>query len=175
MAPDAPASAFDHVPPDPRVRGPTGGKCRPCGFSPCEYDAVKLDMRTIRLLDRACMCRVDAAAKRAGETDCQRSSTQGSVGATGAIALANDPAHQAPPLRSFAARGRSCIVASLGAMFRYRLEPSRPGTAGGPSLCPPCGAHGVSNRPSQACSRDGWPVISDPLAHVPVRPMARPD
>jgi hypothetical protein len=82
-----------------RVRGPSGHKRRPCGFSPCEYDAVKLDMRTFVCLIARAIRRVDTAAKRAGATNYQRSFTQGPVGATGAVTLANDPSHQAPPLR----------------------------------------------------------------------------
>jgi hypothetical protein len=38
--------------------------CRPCGFTPCEHDAVKLDMRTsCRLRCRRSARRVDAGAK----------------------------------------------------------------------------------------------------------------
>lgn len=74
--------------------------------------------------------------------------------------LRSDPSHQAPPLRSFAARSRSCIAACICAMFRYRLEPSRPGR----SECsfPLLGSAALMGfwRPSQACSRDGWPGIS---------------
>lgn len=60
------------------------------------------------------------------------------------VTLARDPSHQAPPLHSSAARGRSCIAAYLHAMFRYRLGPSRPGRNG--LILPSSrfvGAHGV--------------------------------
>jgi hypothetical protein len=76
------------------------------------------------------------------------------------ITLSNDPSLQAPPLRSFAARSRSCAVAYIRAAFRYLLEPSRPGPASGPSLCSPSSAPGV-HCPSQVCSRNGWRIISD--------------
>jgi hypothetical protein len=47
---------------DPRVRGRLGQRRRPCGFTPCEHDAVKLDMRTCRLRFSHTRTRHDAAA-----------------------------------------------------------------------------------------------------------------
>lgn len=78
----------------------------------------------------------------------------------------NDPSLQAPPLRSFTIRSRSCTVASFFcAVFRYRVEPSRPGQASGPFLL--CNllawrrSWGSLRCPSQACSRIGCEIISD--------------
>jgi hypothetical protein len=77
--------------------------------------------------------------------------------------LRSDPSHQAPPLRSFAARSRSCTVALS---WRGVPLPARAFAAWPIRVVLPSvrigGAHGVlSARPSQACSRNGWPVISD--------------
>lgn len=89
----------------------------------------------------------------------------GSVGVTGVFAC-NDPSLQAPPLRSFTIRSRSCTVASFFcAVFRYRVEPSRPGQASGPFLL--CNllawrrSWGSLRCPSQACSRIGCEIIAD--------------
>jgi hypothetical protein len=87
----------------------------------------------------------------------------------------NDPSHQAPPFRHFAARSRSCVTDLLfAATFRYRLEPSRPGRASGSfplarstalmgfipfaGLLPPAGGDAFLRR----------------RAHVPVRPFVTP-
>jgi hypothetical protein len=131
-APTDPASAFSQAPARPRVRGSgSSGARRPCGFPPCEHDAVKLDVRTLLVAGLAQFERaaVDAAAKR-----CIAMSATSSIVSAGADRCIRCPArseatrqHQAPPLRSFAARNRSCIAAYLRAMFRYRFEPSRPG------------------------------------------------
>jgi hypothetical protein len=69
--------------------------------------------------------------------------------------LTSDPAYQAPPLRTFVARHRSCTADCSIPVFRYRFGPSRPGPALGPSLGSPGNAPGVHQRPSQACSRIG--------------------
>jgi hypothetical protein len=66
-APTDPASAFSQAPARPRVRGSgSSGARRPCGFPPCEHDAVKLDVRTLLVAGLAQFERaaVNAAAKR---------------------------------------------------------------------------------------------------------------
>jgi hypothetical protein len=91
-----------------------------------------------------------------------RSLVQGPVGATDSITLASDPSHQTPPLRSFTARSRSCTDALP---WRGVPLPARAFAAWSIRVVLPSvrigGAHGVHWRPSQVCSRDRWPVISD--------------
>jgi hypothetical protein len=92
---------------------------------------VRLDVRTRPLASRAGVGRVHCTRPHVLP---MQSRTSSSIARTRihrrircSVRAANDPSHQAPPLRSFAARSRSCIARSLGAMFRYRPEPSRPG------------------------------------------------
>jgi len=94
-----------------------------------------------------------------------------------AVTLRNDPSHQAPPLRQIRRiRNGHASPCNMKAMFRYRLDPSRPGRANGPSLISPGGAPGVNRRSSQVYSRRR---VADRFrssrAHVPVRPTTRPD
>jgi hypothetical protein len=97
---------------DPRVRGRLAQRRRPCGFTPCEHDAVKLDMRTCRLrVLHASSRRANATATRARNVGNVFDRCAEMAGATDAILRRNDPSHQAPPLRSFAARSWSCIAA----------------------------------------------------------------
>jgi hypothetical protein len=97
--------------------GPIEQRHRPCGFPPDECDAGKLDMRTRRLRFRRPM---NASHSCGGLTNllamcdssaghpCGRSSVQPTD-----HALTCDPSYQAPPLRTFAARYRSCALGML--------------------------------------------------------------
>jgi hypothetical protein len=50
----------------------------------------------------------------------------------------------------------------FGAVFRYRLEPSRPGRSKWSfPLLGSAALLGFHQRPSQVCSRNRWPIISD--------------
>jgi len=163
---------------DPRVRGPTAQQRRPCGFTPCEYDAVKLDMRTRRLRCHTLKThRVNAAAKRAF-----------AMSTTSSIARAetdrcnrSDHAHKRPVTSSATA---SLIRRSKPVMHRRvplarcsatNSEPSRPGRTSGPSLGSFGGAPGVrgSLRRFAPAAGDRSSLIG--RAHVPVRPSACPD
>lgn len=110
-APDDPASAFP-ASARPASADQSGHRRRPCGFPPCEHDAVRLDMRTARLrVLKFQTRRVDAAAKLARETSCQMVAFAGIDRGNRFGPLRSDPSRQAPPLRLFAARSRSCTVA----------------------------------------------------------------
>jgi hypothetical protein len=87
---------------------------RPCGFTPCEYDAVRLDERTCRLRFRT----PGRAAFPRGGLTCARNSTpsvdrfcEDRSAYPIPVTLRNDPSHQAPPLRWFAESDQSCIAA----------------------------------------------------------------
>ena len=137
---------------------------RPCGFPPGECDAGKLDVRTCRLRFRTLRERA-ALLRRLNECACNRLVYCRSCGGLPVQpadhSLTSDPSYQAPPLRTFAARHRSCTADCSIPVFRYRFGPSRPGPAMSPSLCSPGNALGVHQRPSQVCSRIGWATISD--------------
>ena len=127
-------------------------------------------MRTCRLRFRTLRERA-ALLRRLNECACNRLVYCRSCGGLPVQpadhSLTSDPSYQAPPLRTFAARHRSCTADCSIPVFRYRFGPSRPGPAMSPSLCSPGNAPGVHQRPSQACSRIGWATISDrpgPLA-----------
>jgi len=66
-APDDPASAFLTAARPARPRTSPNRQCRPCGFPPCEHDAVRLDMRTTRL-----RFRTPAAPRGCGAWTCSR-------------------------------------------------------------------------------------------------------
>jgi hypothetical protein len=162
-APDDPASAFSQPLLDPRVRGPVRTTVTPVRFSAlrmrCGEARHADDSLAVSHGRRAAWTRrLNVLAKR---VVC-RSFLQGPIGETDSIALRNDPSHQAPPLRSFAARSRSCTVALP---WRGVPLPARAFAAWPIRVVLPSarigGAHGVLWRPSQVCSRDRWPIISD--------------
>jgi len=163
---------------DPRPRTSPSRQCRPCGFPPCEHDAVRLDMRTTRLRFRRFRTRrVDAAAKLACETSCQLAAWAGIDRWNQFDPLRSDPSRQAPPLRLFAARSRSCIVALS---WRDVPLPSR-AFAAWPIrvVLPSCPGRRRSWGLISALRRFA-PATGDRSfligrAHVPVRPAARPD
>jgi len=144
-------------PSDPRVRGPPLDQRRPCGLPPCECNAVLLDVRTV------CGLRFARALR------CSSTASSAIVRASIGRRIRFDRAHErsvtssATALRIRRLEPGHAPSRSFGAVFRYRaIEPSRPGRAMGLSLLTsPGGAHGVQY-PSQACSRDGWLLISEP-------------
>jgi len=176
-APDDPASAFLTTA-RPASADQSEQQCRPCGFPPCEHDAVRLDMRTARLRFRTSNTRrVNPAAKCACETSCQLVAWAGIVRWNRFDPLRSDPSRQAPPLRLFAARSRSCIVALS---WRDVPLPSR-AFAAWPIrvVLPSCPGRRRSWGLISALRRFA-PAAGDRSfligrAHVPVRPAARPD
>jgi hypothetical protein len=141
-----------------RVRGPFEQWRRPCGFTPCECDAGKLDVRTCRLRFRTAHGRA-AYTRRLNESRLQstrlRSRVREIVGATD-----RSFAHERPAISSVSASNirRPTSVMHRGLLYPGVPLPIRAFTAwpgGGPSLLPPGNAPGVHQRPSQACSRIG--------------------
>lgn len=117
----------------PRIN--TSKACRPCGFSPCEHDAVKLDDADVFA---ACfLATINGAAwtRRlngciGNVSDVCRSLARGRFGASDCVALTRTRHIKRHRFIRSQDRSRSCIAAYLHAMFRYRLEPSRPGRDG---------------------------------------------
>lgn len=113
-APCDPASAFSSAAARSRLRENDLRLHRPCGFTPCEYEAVKLDERMnacgfARCRRAVWTRRLNTCIRNVVHLLIVRASMSRRIRFI--HALANDPSHQAPPLHSFAARCRSCIDA----------------------------------------------------------------
>jgi hypothetical protein len=151
--------------------------------SPLRFSALRMRCGEARYADNPLAVshtrsrRVNAAAQCAGNRLSDDRRCEDRPVKPDSITLRNDPSHQAPPLRSFAARNRSCAVGlALTAAFRYRFEPSRPGRTSGPSLCTSSDARGVLSAPfAGLLPRTGDDSFLSRRAHLPVRPVARPD
>ena len=156
------------------------GQSRPCGFSLCEYDAAELEVRTVLAVFAGAFAprnprrltlhdRIKPRLRsflpwiRLGASECGHAQERPVTSSASASSIRRIRNGHASPC-------------SMEAMFRYRLDPSRPGRANGPSLISPGGAPGVNRRSSQVCSRLR---VADRFrssrAHVPVRPTTRPD
>ena len=178
-APHDPASAFILHPFDSRVRVLRGAK------SPMRFFAVRIRCGGARSADAACGFAGAFAPRnprrltlhdrikprlrsflpwiRLGASECGHAQERPVTSSASASSIRRIRNGHASPC-------------SMEAMFRYRLDPSRPGRANGPSLISPGGAPGVNRRSSQVCSRLR---VADRFrssrAHVPVRPTTRPD
>jgi hypothetical protein len=138
--------------------------------SPLRFSALRMRCGEARYADNPLAVshtrsrRVNAAAQCAGNRLSDDRRCEDRPVKPDSIALRNDPSHQAPPLRSFAARNRSCAVGhALTAAFRYRFEPSRPGRSewsfpllGSATLM------GFIVALRRFAPANGWRLISDP-------------
>lgn len=156
------------------------GRGRPCGFPLCEYDAVKLDVRTWRLRFREVNSRRVPRRLNVRIADSITSSIVTALMAPRRIRVRSRSAttRHIKRLRFVNSPDRNSHASplSLGRCSATGSDPSQPGQTSGPSLSRPAALLGFHRRPSQVCSRTR---VADRFrssrAHLPVRPVARPD
>jgi hypothetical protein len=88
--------------------------------------------------------------------------------------LTSDPPYQASPLRTFAARHRSCTADCSIPVFRYRFEPSRPGPVEVLPSCRRATLLGFTSALRRLAPASGERSFLIARAHLPVRPTHSP-
>lgn len=173
---DDPASAFSRRCASRASAEGSPSARRPCGFSLCEHDAVKLDMRNCRL--RVLHFSRCAASSRRAQWCFAMSATLRSPVRT-AVGESDSIVRYERPVTSSAT---ASLIRHSPAVMHRRVplarcsatdgEPSRPGRTSESFPLSSGGAPGVPSHPSQACSRSGWATISGrpgPHAFPPAR------
>jgi len=150
---------------DPRVRGPIKRRCRPCGLSLCECDAVKLDDGR-RLWFRTSV-RATRMRRLNVHTDISTTSNNHSCAKTCrrirlAVTCTSNPLIKRHRFAHSPNRAGHASPLRSGRCSATDADSSRPGRVVGPSLGRPGGAHGVPGLTLRRFAPAyGWRIISD--------------